>query len=283
MGENGAEIISQAIQVSLTLKKIILSFNNIRINGAKSIANALYHNNTLKLLHIGFNKLTDDGVIAISDCFKINNSNNAKLTCIESLDLSAVCLTSQSETAISAIIQEGGLVTLDLSYNFLNASGMYKICNALQVNLKLKKLFLSSNDIGAEGAILIATSLSNNRVLELLCLRDNEILDDGALAIAECLKSNRTLKFLNISWNSLTELGTNEIIETFSINPVLMKLTIDKECFKKCNDELLYNKAVGKWYYLVDSISELHSYQEDIRLSRSWISDNNCSYVVKLT
>ena len=127
----------------------------------------------------------DDGVITISECFKISDCSNTKLTCIKSLGLSSNNLTSYSETAISTIIQEGAVVTLDLSYNLLDASGMYKISGALQTNLTLKQLLLSSNAIGAKGALLIAVALSNNHTLEELCIRDNDILDDGAIAITE--------------------------------------------------------------------------------------------------
>ena len=136
----------------------------------------------------------DDGVLAISECFKISGGSNAKLTCIKLLDISANCLISQSKTDVSTIIQEGALVSLDLSYNKLGESGAYEISKTLQTNLTLQRLFLHSNDIGVRGALSVAVVLCHNHTLEYLDISNNEILDDGAIAIAECLKTNRTLK-----------------------------------------------------------------------------------------
>ena len=72
----------------------------------------------------------------------------------------------------------------------------------------------------------------------------------------------------------MTEFGANEIGQVMSINPVLRELRIDKGCFEilnQCDEQLLYNKTVGKWYYLVHSADKL---QEDIKLSRSWLHTN---------
>ena len=99
---------------------------------------------------------------------KISGSNNTKLTYIKSLDLSVNFLSPHSNTAITPIIQEGGLVSISLSYNNLSESGAYEISNALQVNLTLKRLYLSNNAIGASGALSLAVALCHNHTLEQL-------------------------------------------------------------------------------------------------------------------
>ena len=256
LDESSIAEISQALKINATLKKLFLSFNNIGVNGAKSLAVALCHNHTLEHLVISNNKIMDDGAVAISDCFKISCGNNEQLTCIKSLDLSADSLTSHSTAAITTIIQEGPLVSLNLSCNKLGESSAFEISKALQRNLTLKQLFLSNNNIGDRGTLSLAVALCHNHTLEDLDISDNEILDDGAVAIAECLKTNRTLKYLNILFNNITEIGAIEIAEILKINPVLKTLKISgKECVKTFNPNckhLLYNETVGGWYCIVN-------------------------------
>ena len=69
--------------------------------------------------------------MAISECFKISDGKSTKLTSIRSLDLSSNCITSQSKTAISTIIQESGVVSLKLSFSELGECGAHKISKAL--------------------------------------------------------------------------------------------------------------------------------------------------------
>ena len=256
--------ISRGLQVNSKLTTLYLLFNNIGVNGAKSLATALCHNHTLEHLIIGYNEIMDDGIIAISECFKVSGGNNAKLTCVKSLDISDNCLTSHSKTAISTIIREGTLVVLELADNDLGESGAYEISKTLQGNLTLQQLDLSSNDIGVTGALSIAVALYNNHILEYLDVSYNEILDDGAIAIAECLKTNRTLKYLNVSYNNITEIGATEIVEVMKINPVLEKLNVDKkwiEIMKPYNEQLLYNETVDRCYHI-----EVHDPSYQVRV-----------------
>ena len=270
LGESGAAKILQALKINITLKTLFLSFNDIGVNGAKSLVNILCYNHTLKLLIISGNKIMDDGAIAISECFKISGSNNAKLTSVKSLGLSANCLTLHSKTAIGTIIQEGALESLDLSYNRLGESGAYEICKALQTNLTLKQLFLCNNDIGVKGALSIAVALCHNHTLEDLDISNNKILDDGAIAIAECLKTNRTLTFLDVSHNNITKIGTIELIEVLRFNPVFTTLKIDYKCdeiLKPYSEQLLYNNVVDRCYRIIKADSADSTYTS---LARVW-------------
>ena len=230
LDDSGVTEISHALKLNSTLKTLSLFVNSIGVYGAKSLAILLCHNHTLESLSIGNNRIMDDGVVAISECFKISSDHTAKLTCIKLLDLSANCLTSQSKTAVTTIIQEGALKWLNYSYNELGESGAYEISKALQTNLTLQQLFLSSNSIGVSGTLSIAVALCHNHTLEELDISKNGILDDGIMAITECLKTNRTLKYLDVSHNNITEIGATEIVEVFKFNSVFKTLYIDKNC-----------------------------------------------------
>ena len=71
--------ISQALKVNVTIKTLILSFNDIGANGAKLLSNALCYHHTMERLIIGNNKIMDDGAVAISECFKISGGNNKNI------------------------------------------------------------------------------------------------------------------------------------------------------------------------------------------------------------
>ena len=229
LGNSFVHGFSQILQANSTLKELVLCRDNIGVTGAKSIAVALHHNRTLKRLVISYNEIMDDGLIAISECFKISDGSNTKLICIKDLDLSANCLTSHSKYGISNIIQEGALVSLDLSYSKLDENCLYEISKSLLANLTLKQLFLCGSSIGVGGALSLAVALQHNHTIEDLCIRGNGILDDGTIAIAECLKTNRTLKSLNISKNNFTEIGATEIAEALCYNLVFEVLRIDRK------------------------------------------------------
>ena len=169
---------------------------------------------TKKWKHHDFcsNSIGDVGMKLLSNFLL---ANEKIFTCIEFLNLSSNCLTSQSATAISNIIQKGNLVMLGLSCNDLGENGIAEISQALTVNSTLKNLYLSLNDIGINGAKSLAIALSHNHTLEFLTISNNKIMNDGVLAISECFKissDNNTkltyVKSLDLSANCLTSDST---------------------------------------------------------------------------
>ena len=185
-------------------------------------------------------------------------ANKEALTSIKALNLSSNCLTSKSTSAISHIIQEGTLVTLNLSCNNFGESGMLGIVQALQVNSTLKRLLLSFNDIGTNGAKSFTTVLFQNHTLESIYINNNAIMDNGVIAISECFRvidGNRTkltcikslnlasncvtshsitaintiiqegaLEWLDLSFNKLGESGAYEISKALQVNLTLQQL-----------------------------------------------------------
>ena len=154
----------------------------------------------------------DVGIKLLTD-FLLSNRNI--LLCVATLDLSFNCLTSHSATAISNIIQEGTLVTLQLSWNDLGEGSMAEISQALKVNVTIKTLFLSFNNIRVDGAVSLSNALCYNHTLERLSIGNNKIMDDGAIAISECFKINNKkltcIKSLDLSGNCLTSHSTTAI------------------------------------------------------------------------
>ena len=59
---------------NITVKKLDLSFNEIKDNEAVIISDCLKYNNTLQVLNLSHNEITDNGAVAISDCLKYNKA-----------------------------------------------------------------------------------------------------------------------------------------------------------------------------------------------------------------
>ena len=205
------------------------------------------------------NSMGDVGVKVLTNFLL---ANEKILSGIEIFNLSSNCLTSQSATAISSVIQKGNLTMLGLSCNNLGESGISEISQALKLNSTLKTLTLSLNDIGINGAISLALSLSHNHTLERLYISNNNIMDDGIMAISECFKitsgNNLTcIKSLDISANCLTS-HSSTAITTIIQEGALVSLTLS------------YNKIGENGAYEISK-----ALQTNLTLKRLSLSSNN--------
>ena len=77
LGEHGAELLSEGIHNTKTLKILSISFNSIGPLGATAIANALTNNTSLEKLYMGNNEVVKAGTIAIAEA--ITNNKTLKL------------------------------------------------------------------------------------------------------------------------------------------------------------------------------------------------------------
>ena len=71
-GDHGAELLSEGITNTKTLRVLNISNNNIGPSGTTAIANALTNNTSLEKLHIFGNTTGQDGAIALSNAITIN-------------------------------------------------------------------------------------------------------------------------------------------------------------------------------------------------------------------
>ena len=154
-------------------------------------------------------------------------ANKDKLSYMNSLNLLGNWLTSHSKTAISNIIREGALVSLNLSYNKLGESGVCEISKALQASLTLQDLCLSNNAIGPSGIQSIAVVLCHNRSLVSLNLAENNIDDGGAYEISKALQVNSTLKKLLLSRNAIAVNGAISLANALCQNHTLEDLCLE--------------------------------------------------------
>ena len=74
LGDHGAELLSEGITNTKTLRVLDISRNNIGPSGTTAIANALSNNTSLEELYIGGNKVGLDGAIAITKAITKNKT-----------------------------------------------------------------------------------------------------------------------------------------------------------------------------------------------------------------
>ena len=153
-------------------------------------------------------------------------ANKDKLSCMNSLNLLGNWLTSCSKTAISNIIREGALVSLNLSYNKLGESGVCEISKALQANSTLQDVNLSNNAIRPTGIQSIAAALCQNHSIVSLSLAENDIDDGGAYEISKTLQVNSTLKKLLLSDNAIEVNGAISLANALCHNHTLEDLCL---------------------------------------------------------
>ena len=138
--------ISDLIKVSHTLKKLDLSFNELKSEGVKNICNAIItSNHSLEQLYLNGNKCND---YCAEDIFNLLiNSNSTKLK------------------------------LLSLSSNFFSNKGVDKILSSLRTNHSLKYLSLSENKIDSKAFINLANYLQFNKTLKILEMKSSRIND----------------------------------------------------------------------------------------------------------
>ena len=172
ISSEGSMYISDLIKVSLTLKKLDLSFNELKSEGVKNICNAIItSNHSLEQLYLNGNKCND---YCAEDIFNLLiNSNSTKLK------------------------------LLSLSSNFFSNKGVDKILSSLRKNHSLKYLSLSENKIDSKAFINLANYLQFNKTLKILEMKSSRINDKSLDSIIKIFWNNYTLEKINLYDNNL--------------------------------------------------------------------------------
>ncbi|KAF8949991.1 hypothetical protein BGZ46_004813, partial [Entomortierella lignicola] len=171
IGENGAQVLSEALKTNSILTTLHLDYNEIGSYGAQALAEAVKINSTLTTLYLNFNKIGVSGAQALSEALKTNSV----------------------------------LITLDLSNNILGDNGIQVLSEALKTNSALTTLILNDNLIGDIGAQALSEALMINSTLETLNVGNNDIGARGAQAMVEALITNSALTTLHLFCNSIDD------------------------------------------------------------------------------
>ena len=190
IGDSGAAILSDAMEINSTLTELKLTFSKIHDSGAVALAKAVEINSTLKRLELCGNVTGDSGAAALAKAVEMNST----------------------------------LTHLHLSGNGIGESGATALAQAIEINSTLTQLYLSGNEIGDSGAAVLAKAVETNSTLTELDLSDNGIGDSGAAELAKAVEINSTLTELDLHSNKIGDLGAAALAKAMEINLTLTKL-----------------------------------------------------------
>lgn len=202
--------------IQLSLKTLDLTKNNIGDEGAELLAQALRAKSSITRLMLECNNISPRGVSALAQALKSSQ--------VRSLDLSHNPAGPESATILAGVLSGSGLRwlrlahngigprecsimgkailnlnTLDLSNNRIGDDGCGYLAASLPLS-QLSVLVVSNNNIGCDGCAALAQYLPTSP-LKTLVLKDNRIRDPGCEALAAALVGS-SLTDLHLSNNS---------------------------------------------------------------------------------
>ena len=187
------------------IKNLILKNNKISAEGSEFISDLILFSKTLKKLDLSFNELKSDGVKKICKNILITNFN----TNLEELYLNGnKCNDYCSEDIFNILINSKNnklkLKVLSLNLNFFTNKGIDKILSSLRKNNTLKELYLSENKIDAKAFINLTNYLKFNKGLKILEIKSSRIDGKSAEEIMKIFGDNfSSLEKINLSDNNL--------------------------------------------------------------------------------
>lgn len=132
---------------------------------------------------------------------------------IEQVYLGGNMLNNQGATQIGMWLstrRPQNLVHLDLRFNEIGPEGTHGLCQGLEINPTVIRLYLEGNKLGDAGAAIVANLLRvASCPLVHLFLGANQIGPDGATHLASALSTNKTLTKLYLEGNTIGEDGAD--------------------------------------------------------------------------
>ncbi|XP_018424875.1 PREDICTED: NACHT, LRR and PYD domains-containing protein 3-like [Nanorana parkeri] len=188
----------------------------------EDLCSVIAKNRSLIKLDLSENNLQDSGINLLHPELKHRSCN------IQELRLEKCGLTSSSCGFLCSVLRNPSLITLDLSSNDLQDSGikcLSKILGHVRCslqNLRLNKCGLSSFSCGGLSSVIIT-----NRYLTTLDLANNNLQDIGIRRLCEGLKhADCTLQELRLNKCNLTYSCCYEIRSAIAANHSLIKLCL---------------------------------------------------------
>jgi len=143
------------------------------------------------------------------------------------------------------------IISLDFSYNILDATAKHTIAKALSINTTIETLSIKNIKLVESRGHQIIEALRNNKTITSLDLGCNNldtewdnldedideeydkyrvyaIIEDYAIAIANMIKENTTIVKLNLERNCLGEFGIDVIADALCVNTTITNLNLSR-------------------------------------------------------
>jgi Ran GTPase-activating protein (RanGAP) involved in mRNA processing and transport len=185
------------------------------------------------------------------------------------------------------------IISLDFSYNNLDATAIHTIAEALSINTTIETLSLKNIKLVESGGHEIVEALRNNKTITSLDLGCNipdaskwdnldedideeydkygvyAIIEEYTIAIANMIKKNTTIVKLNLERNCLGEIGIDEIAKALRVNTTITNLNLSRNNLEeygtqKITDALYTNTTITK-----------------LNLSSNWLRENGALVIAE--
>ena len=191
IGEKGIKALSEKVFGKISLNKLNLSHNLIDEEGAKYLGKSLENASNLQNLILNSNKIMDNGCIYIANGLEKNDS-------LIELSLDYNKITNIGINALSKIlIKKESLMCLSLSTN-----GITEINDDFFILFNwVKVVIISDNPLNPNEIIKLFNATANNRLFKKLRFKYNNTYN------YESLIKNDYLKFFDLSFNNIINLS----------------------------------------------------------------------------
>jgi len=208
--------------VAFRLKRLDLSSRRITDPECKLLAEVLRSNRSITSLNLSKNTIHDAGFIAL--CSTLNTNTTLKtLIFASNLVSSKAYIHMGHALKVNTTLTSLSLASHAVSTK-MNKEGVSFICEGLETNTTLERLWLGGNHLCDDGIQILAKLLKKNYTLTELSLQNNSI-GQGYKDIAALLESNHTLTSLDLGDNPLTG-HCNEISRSLAANKTLTYLNL---------------------------------------------------------
>ncbi|KAM5138935.1 NACHT, LRR and PYD domains-containing protein 3-like [Mantella aurantiaca] len=179
-------------------------------------------NQSMIKIDLSENNLQDSGIHLLHKKLSLRSCT------IQELRLDKCGLTSLSCDYLCSVIRKPSLITLDLSRNDLQDSGIKGLCKILgRIRCSLQNLRLNKCGLTSFSCVDLCSVIITNRSLVSLDLASNNLQDIGIRRLCEGLKHpDCTLQELRLNKCNLTYSCCSEIRSAISVNHSLVKLDL---------------------------------------------------------
>jgi Ran GTPase-activating protein (RanGAP) involved in mRNA processing and transport len=210
----------KSMRENRTVHTLIVSFFNLVDDGAGELGNVLGENRVIQKLQLRDLRSSRE-LITMFNCLLSN-------TTVEELSIRHSEITLQGAESMAAVLrfhprlQEFRLIDCQLQ-----PGALARLCQGLQYNSTMERLYLINTEIGVDGAHIVASMLKDTKCgIRELYLCENNLGDEGVAVLTKGICENQTLRMLDLRSNFLSCEGAMSLQGLLVNNKVLMGLNL---------------------------------------------------------
>ncbi|XP_069757472.1 protein NLRC5 [Narcine bancroftii] len=221
LGDKGAEILAEILQVVRALRNLSLDATNIGNAGMVTVIGGICRCHSLEELNLSHNEL---GVESARELGNILPG----LKQLRIIKMASTVGLTETNNLARGLSYCTSLEEINLDSLLLKDSGTQLLAEGIPRMTCLKKLNLKLNSIGCKGAAELATGLKGSTGMVEINLGDNSLEDVGALKLADVLSVMKSLKILKLTRNNITAVGGQELVEALRHCPSVEEVDLSR-------------------------------------------------------